>query len=157
MAAYIDLNSVRAGLADDPKDYRFSGYAEAVAGNPAAREGIRSICGGEKWSETQSGYRQLLFGTGVAPREKGGGISVAAFERVMLAGGKLALSDVLRCRIRYFTNGGVLGSRTFVEMQLSAYRTRTGRREGTGPRPLPAIADWGDLFAMRKVRQPTLG
>ncbi|WPJ94655.1 transposase [Coraliomargarita algicola] len=31
MAAYIDLNPVRAGLVEDPKDYRFCGYAEAVA------------------------------------------------------------------------------------------------------------------------------
>jgi len=31
MAAYIDLNPVRAALAADPKDYRFCGYAEAVA------------------------------------------------------------------------------------------------------------------------------
>jgi hypothetical protein len=31
MAAYIDLNPVRAGIVEDPKDYRFCGYAEAVA------------------------------------------------------------------------------------------------------------------------------
>jgi len=29
MAAYIDLNPVRAGLVDDPKDYRWCGHAEA--------------------------------------------------------------------------------------------------------------------------------
>jgi len=28
VAAYIDLNPVRAGLVEDPKDYRFCGYAE---------------------------------------------------------------------------------------------------------------------------------
>ncbi len=31
VAAYIDLNAVRAGLVDDPKDYRWCGYGEAVA------------------------------------------------------------------------------------------------------------------------------
>ena len=157
MAAYIDLNCVRARLVDDPKDYRFGGYAEAVAGNAAAREGIRSISGGDKWAQTQSSYRRILFGTGAAPREKGGSISIEAFERVMAEGGKLALADVLRCRIRYFTNGAVLGSSAFVEAQLAAYRIRTGRREGIGPRALPAIADWGDLAVLRRVRQPTLG
>ena len=30
MAAYIDLNPVRAGLVEDPKDYRWCGYGEAV-------------------------------------------------------------------------------------------------------------------------------
>ena len=32
MAAYIDLNPVRAGMVSDPKDYRWCSYAEAVAG-----------------------------------------------------------------------------------------------------------------------------
>jgi putative transposase len=36
MAAYIDLNPVRAGIVEDPKEYRFSGYAEAVAEDGAA-------------------------------------------------------------------------------------------------------------------------
>ena len=31
IAAYIDLNPVRAGLCEDPKDYRYCGYAEAIA------------------------------------------------------------------------------------------------------------------------------
>jgi putative transposase len=31
IAAYIDLNSVRAGLCEDPKDYRYCGYAKAIA------------------------------------------------------------------------------------------------------------------------------
>ncbi len=30
VGAYIDLNPVRAGIVEDPKDYRFSGYGEAV-------------------------------------------------------------------------------------------------------------------------------
>ncbi len=157
MAAYIDLNSVRAGLAYDPKDYRFGGYAEAVAGSKVAREGISSIFGGTAWEQAQADYRRILFGTGAAPREKGRGISLEAFNQVMIAGGKLALADVLRCRVRYFTNGAVLGSRAYVETQLAAYRIRTGRRERTGPRALPAIADWGDLAVLRRVRQPVVG
>lgn len=157
MAAYIDLNCVRAGLVEDPKDYRYCSYAEAVAGRESARAGIRAVCGGRGWAETQSAYRQLLFGTGVGPREKGGGISIEAFERVMAEGGKIPLADVIRCRIRYFTGGAVLGSREFVETHLVAYRARTGRRMQTGPWKLPPIADWGDLTVLRKVRQPTIG
>ncbi len=40
VAAYIDLNPVRAGLVKDPKDYRFSSYGAAVAGGRAAQAGI---------------------------------------------------------------------------------------------------------------------
>jgi putative transposase len=46
VAAYIDPNAVRAGLCSDPKEYRYCGYAEAVAkGTAAAFEGIRIILG----------------------------------------------------------------------------------------------------------------
>jgi putative transposase len=37
MAAYIDLNPVRAGMVTDPADYRWSGYAEAMAGKARSR------------------------------------------------------------------------------------------------------------------------
>jgi hypothetical protein len=152
IAAYIDLNCVRAGLVDDPKDYRFCGYAEAVAGSEAAQDGIKSAFGGDRWVEIQ-----VLFGSGSAPREKEAGIAIDAFRRVIHAGGRLPLADALRCRIRYFTDGAVLGSRGFVEEQLAAYRKKTGRREKGGPRMLPALSNWGELATLRNVRQPALG
>ncbi len=45
MAAYIDLNPVRAGMVSDPAEYRWSGYGEAVGGGTKgdgkrAREGL---------------------------------------------------------------------------------------------------------------------
>ena len=46
VAAYIDLNPVRAGMVADPKDYRWSSYGEAIAGKQRAREGIeRAVLG----------------------------------------------------------------------------------------------------------------
>ena len=46
VAAYIELNPVRAGLCTDPKNYRHCGYAEALAkGSVLARQGIRTILG----------------------------------------------------------------------------------------------------------------
>ncbi len=43
MAAYIDLNAVRAGIVTDPNDYRYGGYGEACGGSGQAREGIGRI------------------------------------------------------------------------------------------------------------------
>jgi len=40
VAAYIDLNPVRAEMVDDPKDYRWCGYGAAVAGAADARWGM---------------------------------------------------------------------------------------------------------------------
>ena len=49
MAAYIDLNPVRAGIVSDPADYRWSGYAEAMAGKARARRGLVRIIGPSAW------------------------------------------------------------------------------------------------------------
>ena len=75
MAAYIDLNPVRAGIVEDPKDYRWCGYAEAVAGKERAREGLQRVMFEEEaavnseelalgfllsWRRTAYRYRQIL-------------------------------------------------------------------------------------------------
>ena len=67
-AAYIELNPVRAGLCADPKDYRYCGYAEALAkGCSLARQGIRIVLGqsdGICWKEVSRQYRKYLFAHG---------------------------------------------------------------------------------------------
>lgn len=73
MAAYIDLNPVRAGMVEDPVDYRWSSYGEAMGrgakGNGRkAREGlVRAYCCDEgggfdlgKWAEVARLYRRLM-------------------------------------------------------------------------------------------------
>ena len=114
MAAYIDLNAIRAGLVDDPKDYRFCGYAEAVAGSTRARTGLQSVCPGGSWSRVQAGYRQLLYGTGGRAHETRVSFDEDEVKRVLAAGGELPLATVLRCRWRYFSDGAVLGSHAFI-------------------------------------------
>ena len=157
MAAYIDLNCVRAGLAADPKDYRFCGYGEAVGGNPKAREGLKAIRGTSDWSTAHAEYRQVLFGTGAFQKPGQGAIPVEELKKVLKTGGKLPLATVLRCRVRYFTDGAVLGSKAFVATHLAAYRLKTGRRQRTAPRPLPAVSDWGELATLRGLRRDPVG
>jgi len=74
VSAYIDLNPVRAGLAKDPGDYRWSSYGEAVGAGArtmagkAARGGLvrALLCSDgvrdepERWSEVSGRYRLLL-------------------------------------------------------------------------------------------------
>ncbi len=153
IAAYIDLNSVRAGLALDPMKYRFCGYAEAVAGNVLAQQGIQSITSHGDWSTAHAHYREMIFGTGAAVRECAASIPFAEFKRVLSAGGDLPLATVLRCRLRYFTDGAILGSRAFISVQLARYRQRNGPCPRTGPRALPAGVEWSGLMTLRALRQ----
>ena len=156
VAYYIDLNPVRAGLVADPKDYRFCGYGEAVAGHKAARAGLCQLHGGD-WRRAHACHRTGIFGTGAAPRSSGATIDPAKFNEVLRQKGQLPLSDVLRCRVRYFTDAAVLGSRVFVETQLAAYRKLHGARERTAARSLAPITDWGGLVALRGLRKNPFG
>jgi putative transposase len=44
ICAYVDLNSKRAGIVGDPKDYRWGGYGAALRDDPIAIKGITEIC-----------------------------------------------------------------------------------------------------------------
>ena len=115
MAAYIDLNPVRAGLAKASKDYRWCGYAEAVAGSKRARRGLCRVVDSplDSWNDkagpsdlsAAEWYRCWLFGEGVeveASAVSSGrkGISTEEAKKVLEKGGQLSLSELLRCRVR---------------------------------------------------------
>ena len=65
IAAYIDLNPVRAGLCEDPKDYRYCDYAEAIAKESATElEAMRIILNlpeSASPEEVQREYRKFLY------------------------------------------------------------------------------------------------
>ena len=160
MAAYIDLNPVRAGLVNDPKDYRFCGYAEAVAGNLKAQMGLAQLIErgrSQGWKWTQRSYREVLFGKGAAPTMRGARIDEAAMQKVIKSKGRLPLHEVLRCRVRYFSDGAVLGGHAFVQEHLSRYQKLTGKRSRTAPRPVPLVTDWGNLSTLRGLRRGAFG
>ncbi len=157
MAAYIDLNAVRAGLVEDPKDYRFCGYGEAVAGGNVARIGLSYVMEAKTWRKAQGNYRKMLFGRGSGPQTKGRELPVEKFKEVVKAKGELPLSAVLRCRVRYFSDGAVLGSQAFVQKYLKLYQRQSGRRKRTAPRPMPAVESLGEIATLRSLRKAAFG
>jgi len=72
VSAYIDLNAVRAGLVEDPKDYRHCGYAAAVAGDGKARSGLLSMYASQGVSQSGTGATE---GAGAA---RGGAVGAGA-------------------------------------------------------------------------------
>ena len=132
VAAYIDLNPIRAGLVKQPEDYRWCSYAAAVGGMRLARSGIVSAISYEKkitWKQALERYRKFVYGVGQEVKggatpdgyEKSkGGFSQREIEAAWAEGGKLTIAQVLRCRVRYFTDGVVLGSQ--VGKQRSSFR-----------------------------------
>lgn len=158
IALYIDLNAVRAGLVKDPKDYRFCGYGEAVAGNKSARNGLMSIHGpNTTWAHAHEAHRIGLFGSGSVPRQNKPALTPESFAKVLAQNGRLPLSTVLRCRVRYFTDSAVLGSQAFVAEQLAKHRERHGTRASSAPKTLAPITDWSGLMSLRGIRQNPFG
>jgi len=148
VAAYIDLNPVRAGLAQDPKAYRWSGYAEALGGSARAREGLARVLwpdGAAAWSRVQAAYRRMLLSSGEAP------VDAARVARVLREGGRLSRAELLRCRVRYFSDGVALGSRAFVNAVVAQNRRHFGPGRTEGARAL-RYGDWGGLFGARDLR-----
>jgi putative transposase len=152
MAAYIDLNPVRAGLVQDPKDYRYCGYAEAVAENVKAQRGYQEIVQKPDWEHASADYRIRLFGAACKPREKGETLEAQVFENVIHQRGKIPVHVMLQCRLRYLTDGAVLGSSAFVRAQLGIEKRKYGRVIALEPKKLPPISDWGGLTILRRPR-----
>lgn len=165
MSAYIDLNPVRAGIVDDPKDYRWCSYAEAVAGNRRARGAIQQLLANEfdvelPWRKAAEIYRCWLFEGGVRRENREGrlvrkGISRNEVEEVLKLGGKLSRREMLHCRVRYFTNGAVLGGKEFVDEFFENNRQRFGANRKTGARPM-RFGDWGGLHTVRDLRKEVI-
>jgi hypothetical protein len=155
LAAYIDLNPVRAGLCDDPKDYRFCSYAEAIAVDGMARDGIKAVFAchdgtAERWDRVQARYRLLMFGkvavtsfseeAGTVPLEmdrKGkSGVSAAKVQEVQKSEGELGLIEVFRQKIRHFAQGVALGSPDFVECVFQSRRKHFSAARKSGARKI---------------------
>jgi putative transposase len=179
VAAYIDLNPVRAGMVARPEDYRWSGYGEANGtGKGAAlarrglasisREGLEASGSAEEvaWEEVAGGYRRLLYTDGAevkaeeAKDELGRrGIATKESERVAEeADAAIPLAEALRCKVRYFTDGAVIGSAVFVEEIFRRLRAegRTGRKRRSGARRMRG-ADFGGLRTLRDLRVRAMG
>jgi hypothetical protein len=63
---------------------------------------------------------------------------------------------MLRCRVRYFSDGAVLGSREFVDGVFRACRERFGEKRKSGARKLrgsAAAAAAGALWSVRDLKK----
>jgi REP element-mobilizing transposase RayT len=165
MAAYIDLNPVRAGMVSDPAEYRWSSYGEVMGatskGGAKAKAGlVRAIMADKGWEadarhwagRVSREYRMILLEEGeertrevvnergervVQVVKKGMKTQQVVSEMDRLSAGKdVALRKMLRWKIRYFTDSGVVGSRAFVERMFQQSRDRFGPKRKSGARKM---------------------
>jgi REP element-mobilizing transposase RayT len=184
MAAYIDLNPVRAGIAADPAEYRWSSYGEAMGAT--GRNGAKAKAGlvrawladkgvpadARHWAGRVSReYRMMLLQEGqertretvdeqgrrVTQVTRKGMKRDEAHEELdrLSAGGNVVVSRMLRWKLRYLTDGAVVGSRAFVDGLFEQCRDRFGPKRKTGARKMrgKAGAAAGLLWTARDLRR----
>jgi hypothetical protein len=72
-------------------------------------------------------------------------------EAVLKSGGKLSRAELLRCRVRWFSDGVAIGSKSFVEGVFTKCRGHFGAKRKDGARKLREDAA-GVLHALRALR-----
>ena len=171
IAAYIDLNPIRASMVKDPKDYRWSGYGAATGGEKQAQAGLVRVMelslgeavfaremksGGQRRARTL--YRERLLCWGVEqgmqangqPKKRGMNPEKAAKE-LAKTGGQLSRAELVRCRVRYFSQGLALGSKGYVEEIFKAMRERFSEKRKDGARRLRGTEKNVVLYALRDL------
>ncbi len=178
IAAYIDLNPVRAGMVAGPAEYRWSSYGEAVGGGTKgngkkAREGLVRACmshhgtgfEADRWKDVSRIYRRAM---GLALGRKSGRTEVdrtqvdptlnteeaLAAEENGTVLPELGMAKMLSCRVRYFTDGAVIGSKEFVNETFAGARDRFTASRKDGARKLRGTAApaAGVLWSVRDLR-----
>ena len=174
VAAYIDLNPIRAGMVEDPKDYPWSGYGAAVRGDKDGVSGIQALWGGGK-ANALAAHRMFIFEEGGAEKTEDSllrppgyegqgktqdartgegkcrkGIDAKKIWAERQRGGRLPLAVMLRLRVRYLTDGAIIGSKEFVGKITG---NRGEEKAGTPMR----FGEWGGLRALRNLRKNVVG
>ena len=165
MAAYIDLNPVRAGLVEDPKDYRFCGYGEAIAGCEEMRKGLvrvwasrlgADLAGDTACAAALQAHRSLIFGKRAAEPGLPEMTRQHALKVLEKDDGLLPIADVLRCRVRYLTDGAVLGSEEFVRGFVGKWQMEKARKHPPKVNRLRG-SDWGNIRVIQGLRRQVFG
>jgi hypothetical protein len=186
VAAYIDLNPVRAGICEDPATYRWSGYGEAMASSgrgsgEKARAGLvrawqahqGTPADASLWNKPiAAAYRATLMEGATEKSTETVTPEGQTVNKVLRKGKKpspdpalatdssdplaLGLGPMLRCRLRYFSDGVVIGSRSFVNEFFQSTRDRFGPKRKDGARKLrgPASPAAGTLWSLRDLGTP---
>ncbi|NCD34244.1 MAG: transposase [Spartobacteria bacterium] len=164
MAAYIEMNPVRAGIVDDPKHFRFCGLGEAMGGAEAARRGIVKLASGvarlddevraketvSNWDDASAVYwgRILMYDElrknphfamldwNMIPDKLKRRMKISDFER-------------MHCRSRYFSDGQVFGSKEFVEEFFAQHAAYFGENRKTGARKIRG--GWEEVYTIRDL------
>ncbi|MDP1588643.1 MAG: hypothetical protein Q8M07_12920 [Prosthecobacter sp.] len=149
----------------DPKDYRWCGYAEAMSGSRRAQRGLSKVTAkpvdGWEAAGGAEAYRCLLFSNGIEIKDAQNenvvrsGVTAEEARQVLKDKGKLSGAELVRLRVRYFSDGLVLGSKEFVESVFTENRDKFGPKRKVGARKVSEST--AEMFSLRLLRKEAVG
>ena len=130
--AYIDLNPIRANIVAKPEDYRWSsiGY-HAQTGNKesflSTDLGLRAYNDLDE-KERFADYREYLYEKGGLETNKGASIDEKVIAKERGKSYALTAVDRLRFKTRYFTDSGIIGTKSFVSRYYEMFKSNFGSK-----------------------------
>ncbi len=147
--AYIDLNPVRAEMVEKPEEYRFSGIGYRVQTGDRKKllswEGLPFT----NRKNMLSLYRACLYRNGgLSVEGKNGRIDPKVLREAEESGFQLNADDVLRYRIRHFSDGLVIGSKGFIREAYGNFSGTIIRKKSRGAYP---VGVGPGIFSLRRL------
>ena len=141
--AYIDLNPLRAGLVDRPEDYRWNSLGYHIqTGN---KGDFLSLDFGLKEFAVKTAderlryYRQFVYEKGCIDVSKGAQIREDIVEKERKKGFEVSAVDRFRYRTRYFTDSGIIGSKSFVSRLYADFKDHFASKHEKKPKPVGGL------------------
>lgn len=152
--AYIDLNPVRAAIVKQPEDYRWSTLGYLVQTNN--KDDLLSLEFGverlnrQSFSKRLSAYRRFVYEIGSLASDKGKAIDQRVLEYHQKKGFQITSLDRLRFRTRYFSDSGIIGSKTFVMEAYKRFSDRYFYKKEKKPVPVHGI---DEIYSLKKLAE----
>ncbi len=152
--AYIDLNPVRAGIAEKPEQYRWCGLGYHVQGRN--RDGFLSLDLGLRQFGDMSDkqrlkkYRAYVYETGAMEKGQGAKIKAKTYDKEKRKGFELTRADRFACRTRYFTDSGIIGSKEFVQESLKRFEWLFNPEKEKKPKKVTGL--YG-IYSLRRLAE----
>ena len=155
--AYVDLNPVRAGIVEKPEDYRWCslGY-HAQTSN---KDGFLSMdfgmvefgvkCPDERFRR----YRKFVYEKGALDKHgQTDSVKIAPeiLEKERNNNFEIDLIDRFRYRTRYFTDSGILGSKSFVYEHYQLFKDRFQSKKEKIPKKVKGL---DGIFSLKQLSE----
>ena len=167
VAAYINLNPVRADVVNDPSEYLWSGYGAAKQGKGLARTGMCNLvatalgrkeavpfeialaaCDAamEGYVDAPASVDAIAASAAKRDLDNESNFDAAKVDAALNEGKPLTLFEAIRCKVRYFSHGVAVGPASFViEIVRRLTRSKDTKRKCVG-------CDDLELYTARPLR-----